>query len=149
MNSLYFVQKSYNLIRRLLIADTVFPIRVYHVQKSNESCDQKNRKDLEKLKSKYPHVSQEEQRLTNLNAKTVEEDRFYEWCRVKLDVNRKCGNFYRMLCHRKRLLRGKLYARKSMTKFLNKIAKTFGPDAIIGKVYFVFPLTYQLVTFVV
>ena len=77
-------------------------------------------------------IQQVEATLSQENSKSVNFERFTEYLRSKNQVNTQLRPFYHLDLHRKMKWRSFVYGQKSEDKFLNKMASTFGADAIIA-----------------
>ena len=77
-------------------------------------------------------IHEVEATLSEHNARTVDVERFKDYLRQKNEVNVHLRSFYHQDVHRKMKWRQYVYRQKSEDKFLNRMASTFGSDAVIA-----------------
>ena len=113
------------------MSDGTSKLRYNAFQRRTETMVKRNQTILLNEKKKNG-IQQVEATLSQENSKSVNFERFTEYLRSKNQVNTQLRPFYHLDLHRKMKWRSFVYGQKSEDKFLNKMASTFGADAIIA-----------------
>ena len=113
------------------MSDGTSKLRYNAFQRRTESMARRNQKILLQEKSKRG-IHQVEATLSEYNSKSVDIKRFTDYLRQKNKINTILRSFYHLDLHRKLKWRRFVYGQKSEDKFLNRMASTFGSDAVIA-----------------
>ena len=113
------------------MADGKSKLRYNAFQRRTETMLKRNQRILltEKKKKRIHEV---EATLSECNSKSVDMKRFKDYLLQKNKINTKLRPFYRWDLHRKMKWRQFVYGQKSEDRFLNRMASTFGSDAVIA-----------------
>jgi len=77
-------------------------------------------------------IIERETELSDRNSKTVDVDTFKEYVRAKNSMNAELCDFYGLALHRKMKWRQFVYTQRSEDKFLVRMRKLFGDDALVA-----------------
>ena len=113
------------------MSDGTSKLRYNAFQRRTESMAKRNHKILIREKNKN-EIHEAEAILSEFNSKSVDVERFKEYLFHKNKMNTELRSFYHLDLHRKMKWRQYVYGQKSEDKFLNKMASTFGSDAVIA-----------------
>ena len=113
------------------MSDDKSKLRYNAFQRRTETKLKRNQRILLREKEKHG-VHEVEATLLEHNARTVNVVRFKNYLRKKNEVNARLRSFYYEDVHRKMKWRQYVYGQKSEDKFLNRMASTFGSDAVIA-----------------
>jgi hypothetical protein len=113
------------------MSDGTSKLRYNAFQRRTESMAKRNQRILLHEKKKND-IHQVEATLSEYNSNSVDMERFKDYLLQKNKINTKLRSFYHLDLHRKLKWRQFVYGQKSEDKFLDRMASTFGSDAVIA-----------------